>query len=215
MNRKSGFTLLEILLALALVGMLFVALNTFIFSMGELWGRNSDVRIFNEHVNASTRFLGDMFATATFPPSARINSTPVAVVQVTPQSGTMDNLISFDLPAGTRLLNWPGPPLPEVVCSLQARPDGLYLLWQSRLETTFGSDPPRETLVTPFITQLLYDYYDDTAKAWNTQDAFNLDPTTSQPVLPQRLRLRFTYGKLTRDTTIPMPMTLQGLPYNF
>ena len=33
---RRGFTLLEIMLAMALVALLLVALNTFVFSMGEL-----------------------------------------------------------------------------------------------------------------------------------------------------------------------------------
>jgi prepilin-type N-terminal cleavage/methylation domain-containing protein len=211
MSRRSGFTLLEILLALALVGMILVALNTFIFSMGELWGRNSEVRLFNQHVNAVTRFVGDTLQTAAFPPSARANSVPVAPVQVTPQSGVADNLISFYLPAGCRLLNWADRPLPEVNCSLQARPnDGLYLLWQSDLELNFGTFPPRETLITPLVTALKYDYYDPVGKTWTTVTTLNLDPN-NQPLVPERLRLCFSYGKLYRETTVVVPEALQGL----
>src|SRR5262245_29771708 len=53
---SSGFTLLEILLAVALVGLVLVALNTFVFSMGELWGQRSEVRLFEQHVRAVVRF---------------------------------------------------------------------------------------------------------------------------------------------------------------
>ena len=40
---RRAFTLLEILLALTLVSLVLVAMNSFVFSMGELWGRNADV----------------------------------------------------------------------------------------------------------------------------------------------------------------------------
>ena len=52
-----AFTLLEVLLALALVALLLVAMNTFVFSMGELWGRGTDVRLFDLHVRAVSRYL--------------------------------------------------------------------------------------------------------------------------------------------------------------
>jgi prepilin-type N-terminal cleavage/methylation domain-containing protein len=212
MKRRAGFTLLEVLLSLALVGLLFAGLNTFIFSMGELWGRGGDVRLFDQHVNAVTRFVGQMFQEATLPPSARAGSTPVAIQQITPQSGVADYLITFDLPAGNRLLNWPDRPLPEVQCSLQSRPnDGLYLLWHSRLEARFADDPPREMRLTPLLASLAYDYYDDTLKKWTTQTTLQTDSSGAQE-LPQRLRLQFLYGKLKRETTIPLPVTLQGLP---
>jgi prepilin-type N-terminal cleavage/methylation domain-containing protein len=212
MKRRAGFTLLEVLLSLALVGMLFVGLNTFVFSMGELWGRNGDVRLFDQHVNAVTRFVGQMLRNAALPPAARTASTPIAIQQITPQSGTADFLITFELPAGNPLLTWPDRPLPEVLCSLQARPnDGLYLLWHSRLEARFTDDPPRELRLTPLVASLAYDYYDDNLKKWTTQTALQTDSSGAQEV-PQRIRLQFAYGKLKRETTIPVPVTIQGLP---
>lgn len=212
MRRRPGFTLLEVLLSLALVGVLFVALNTFIFSMGELWGRNGDVRLFDQHVNAVTRYVARLFADATLPPAARPGSTPIAIQQITPQSGIAEFLITWELPAGNRMLPWPDRPLPEVVCSLQARAnDGLYLLWHSRLEARFTDDPPRELKLTPLLASLAYDYYDDTQKKWTTQTTLQTDASGAQE-MPQRLRLQFAYGRLKRETTVPVPVTLPGLP---
>ena len=126
--------MLEILLALALTAVVLVSLNTFVFSMGELWGRNTDVRLFDRHVRAVTRFLEQELHTAAFPPSAVSGTSPIAPQEIKPLSGATDDLITFELPAGSRLLTWPDRPLPEVVCSLQAREhDGLVLLWHSRL----------------------------------------------------------------------------------
>ena len=212
MRRRDALTLLEVLLSLALVGLLFVALNTFIFSMGELWGRNGDVRLLDQHVNAVTRFINQEFLAASHPPAARVNSTPIGIQSVTPASGTADNLVTFELPQGSRFLTWPDRPLPEVVCSLQARPnDGLYLLWHSRLETRFTEDPPRETLLSPFVNALEYDYYDDNFKKWTTETVLRTDSSGAQ-LMPQRLRLLFVYGKLQRQTTVPVPVMIQGIP---
>jgi prepilin-type N-terminal cleavage/methylation domain-containing protein len=208
----SGFTLIEILISLALVGLLLVGVNTFIFSMGELWGRNSDVRLFDQHVNAVTRFLSDTFQKATLPPSARANATPIAPVQITPANGIPGYYITFDLPAGCRILNWPDRPLPEVVCSLQVREhEGLYLLWQSRLETTYGTNQPRELLLTSYVSAISYDYFDPTFKRWTNVTQFQND-ASGNPVAPQRLQLTFSYGKLTRQTTVVIPLTYQGVP---
>jgi len=211
-GRAGAFTLLEILLSLALVAMLLVAMNTFVFSMGELWGKNTDVRLFEQHVRAVTRALERELRAATLPPSARANATPVAAQEVRPSGGASATLLTFDLPAGTRLLSWPGPPLPEVVCSLQVREkDGLVLLWHSRLETRFDTDPPRETILTPFVTALAYDYYDPALTRWTTETTLKLD-NSGKPTNPQRLRLKFTHGKLTRETVVAINSTPQGLP---
>ena len=53
---KRGFTLLEVLVAMALAALVLVGMNTFMFSMSELWGRNVDLRLFDQHVRAVSRF---------------------------------------------------------------------------------------------------------------------------------------------------------------
>ena len=59
----------------------------------------------------------------------------------------MENMLTFELPGGSRFFNWPDRPLPEVVCSFQVRQnEGLILLWHSRLEKNFDTDPPRDCL---------------------------------------------------------------------
>jgi len=211
-RRRGAFTLLEILLALALVGLILVALNTFVFSMGELWGKNSDVRLFELHVRSVTRFLEEQLRTAALPPFARSGSTPVVGQEIRPQSGASDTMLTVELTAGNRLFVWPDRPLPEVVCSLQARDrEGLILLWHSRLEKNFDTDPPREIVLTPFVTAMSYDYFDTDFKKWTTETTLRKDKN-SQTLVPQRLRLKFVYGKLTRESLVSLPTSQQGLP---
>jgi prepilin-type N-terminal cleavage/methylation domain-containing protein len=209
---RRAFTLIEVLLSMALVALMLVALNTFVFSMGELWGRNTDVRLFDQHVRAVTRYLQHEALTAAYPPSGAANATPIGVQAVTPASGQQDNLITFTLLGGTHLLHWPGRPLPEVVCSLQMRPgQGLFLLWHSDLEVRFNQDPPRETLISPWVSACSYDYFDSDLNKWTNETTLRKD-AGGNPLVPQRLRLTFAYGKLTRDALITLPTTPQGLP---
>lgn len=209
---RRGFTLMEILLALALVALLLVALNTFVFSMGELWGRRADERLFEQHARAVTRFLEHELRAAALPPAARANSTPIALQEIRPQNGMMEKLLTFELPAGSRLFSWPERPLPEVLCSFQVRPnEGLVLLWHSRLEKNFETDPPRETVVTPLVTGLSYDYYEADTNRWTTETTLKMDPQ-GQPMTPQRLRLKFTYNRLTRESVVTLPAPGDALP---
>ncbi|HTQ32514.1 MAG TPA: prepilin-type N-terminal cleavage/methylation domain-containing protein [Opitutaceae bacterium] len=219
-RRRAGgraFTLLEILIAMALVALVLVALNTFIFSMSELWGRRNESRLFDLHVRAVTRFLQNELRTASLPPEAQIGATPVTAQEIRPANGSSDNLLTFELPDGCRLFNWPGPPLPDVICSLQVRPSegsnqgGLFLLWHSKLEKHFSDDPPREVQVTPFVTAMAYDYYDSDSKRWQTETTLRKD-SNGQSVTPQRLRLDFAYHTLKRQTILTLPTPGQGLP---
>ncbi len=211
-ERRRAFTLLEILLALALTGLLLVGLNTFIFSMGELWGQRTDIRLFEQHVRSVTRFLEHELRAAALPPAARVNSTPIALQEIRPQNGMMEKLLTFELPGGGRLFNWPEQPLPEVVCSFQARRgEGLVMLWHSRLEKNFETDPPRETVVTPLVSGLSYHYFDAETRRWTVETTVKMDPQ-GQPMTPQRLQLEFTYNKLVRSSVLTLPTPGEGLP---
>lgn len=218
--RRSGFTLLEILLALALVGLVFVALNTFIFSMGELWGQNTDVRLFDQHVRNVTRFLEGELRSAALPPAAGSTSNtdgsadaPIAAKDIRASSGLTEPLLTFTLPAGSRLISWPERPLPDVVCSLAVRDrQGLMLLWHSRLEKRFDQDAPRETVISPMVTGMTYDYYDADFKRWKTETQLQKD-NSGQVTTPQRIRLKFAYGKLTRESIVQLPAPVEGLPH--
>jgi prepilin-type N-terminal cleavage/methylation domain-containing protein len=207
-----GFTLLEILLALALVALLLMALNTFVFSMSELWGQRTESRLFDQHVRAVTRFLERELRAAALPPAALANSTPIALQEIRPRNGLTEKMLTFELPAGSRLFNWPERALPEVVCSFQARPEeGLVLLWHSRLEKDFETEAPRESVVTPLVSALSYDYYDADSNRWTTETTLKMDPQ-GQPMTPRRLRLKFTYAKMTRESVVTLPVPGEGLP---
>ena len=207
-----AFTLLEVLLSLALVAMLLIVMNFTVFSMGELWGRGTDQRLFDQHAVAVTRYLERELRAAALPPAVRVGDSAITTPEVKPVSGVSENLLTFALPAGSRLVAWPDRPLPDVVCSLEVREgEGLILLWHSSLETKFADDPPRETVISSLVTELDYDYYDTNLKSWSTETELKKD-TNGQTMTPQRLRLKFAYNKITRETVITLPTATEGLP---
>lgn len=210
--KRRGFTLLEIMVALAITGMLMVALNTFIFSMGELWGRNTDLRLFDRHVRAVTRFLESEMRAAARPPTGVAKQAPIAVQEIRTQAGATETLLTFELFEGSRIFVWPGQPLPEVVCSLSVREGaGLLFLWHSRLEKDFADQPPRETVVSPLVSAMSYDYYDASFKNWKneTEPRRNAE---GEYEAPQRLRLKFTYRERTQEVVLLLPTVTQGVP---
>ena len=205
-----GFTLLELLLSLALVGLLLVAMNQFIFSMGELWGRGADVRLFDQHVRAVTRFVEETLHSTALP--AASGAQALGIQDVRMPDGPTGTMLTFELPAGSRVLLWPGAPLPDVVCALGVRQDqGLVLYWHSRLEQHFADEPPRATVLTPLVTGVSYDYYNASTNSWQNYPMLQRGGK-GQWQLPTRLRLRFTYEKMTRETIVTVPAAVQALP---
>ena len=211
---RAGFTVIEILVSLALVGLVLVGLNTFLFSMGELWGRGSDTRLFDQHVRAVSRFLERELRSAAWPPAVPAGIPGLKAEEIKVQSGISGPLLTFELREGSRLFVWPEHSLPDVVCALAVRDGaGLLLLWHSRLESDFENDPPRETVLSPFVTALQYEYYDADFKSWRSETNLRRSREGGDTYdVPQRLRLSFKQGGLAQDTTITLPSVAEGLP---
>ena len=209
---RRGFTLLEVLIAMALAALVLVAMNTFIFSMSELWGRNTDLRLFDQHVRAVSRFLERELRAAALPPAGTANQAPITAQEIHTQSGATETLLTFELFEGSRLFVWPGQPLPEVICSLAVHDHaGLVFLWHSRLEKHFDDQPPRETVISPLVTALSYDYYDTGFKNWKNETAVRRN-TQGEYEAPQRLHLKFVYRTRSQEVVIPLPNVTEGLP---
>ena len=204
-RKARGFTLIELLLAMALLTMLVTALLTFVFSMGEIWGRGGDKRLIEQHVGAVTRHVESLLQHAAWPRPGTMTDEPFAVSEVQTTVGAKSNLLGFELLDGDRLLDWPENPLPEVLCHLaQEQNRGLVLYWQSSLEKDIAQKPPRTTVVSPLVTKLAYAYYDATAGSWRTEQTLRKN-SSGEWVLPDRLVLSFKHGayEASRELTLP------------
>lgn len=210
--RGRGFTLLELMVAIAMAGLVLVGLNFFVFSMGEIWGRGSDSRLFDQHVRGVARFLQHELRAARNPYQADGSTPSFEILEIKPSGGVPERLVSYTILDPDRLMTWIDRPLPEVVCSLQVRDGkGLFLLYHSRLEKRFEDESPREALISPFVESLAYQYYDEDYKRW-TQERMLKRDNGSDFLVPQRLVLKFAYRGFTRELVLSLSETEEGLP---
>lgn len=209
---RRGFTLLEIMVSVALMGLVLVGMNFFVFSMGELWGKGGERRLFEQHVRAVSRFLETELRRAALPPTQAPGAPAFLPEEMRPSGGLAETLLSFELLEGCRLLNWKERALPEVVCALQVRQSqGLFLLWRSRLELDFKDMSPREVLVSPHVASLAYEYYDAELRRWSREYSLKRD-NSGKYLAPDRLALRFSYRGMITDTVINLAKAGEGLP---
>lgn len=207
MSRRSdrAFTLLEVLLSLALLAALLVALNVFVFSMAEVWGLNRDERLFQQHARAVTRHVTAMLEEAMSSAGGGLE-----VKEVSQAVGLDQPRLVFVMAAGSRFFAWPAEPIPDVEVSLGVTEgQGLALFWQSRLEERYGQDAPRTALLSPFVASLGYDYYDESFKRWRTEEAITkaADGTLEQPL---RLRIRYQQGKYNAEDVVDLTARGEG-----
>ncbi|MCU0793457.1 MAG: prepilin-type N-terminal cleavage/methylation domain-containing protein [Opitutaceae bacterium] len=207
-EERRGFTLLEVLLALSLLGSLLVALNVFIFSMAEIWGQGRDERLFAQHTRAVSLHVEELLRSAARGP----DGGGLAIKEVRQPYGGEEPELTFTLAEGSRLLVWPGAPLPDVEMSIavdKQEKRGLVLRWQSLLETRREDEAPRTTPVSPFVVSLGWDYYDESFRRWETLEEPKREPDGTY-LLPKRLRLRFAHGKFTSERVLRVPARAEG-----
>ena len=211
---RSGFTLLEIMFAVFMGAALLVAATTFVFSLGELWGKGANVWLFQKHVRGVSRFLEQTFQTSSWKLS---DGEVESVVYWSNRGGREyenEELLTFELEKSPGVLVWPEDPLPYVVCSLELDDEeGLYLLWRSRLEEDFGEEEPRKTLISPFVKGIKYFYIDpeDDDAEWEIEE----DPvkeTDGTFTLPQRIEIIFEYEGQEEKRQVSLPSLFSGVP---
>lgn len=206
LRRLRAFTLLEVLLAIALLGSLLVALNIFVFSMAEVWGKGREERLFAQHARAVTVHVEELLRRAALSPEGG----GLEVKEVKLETGGEAPELAFTLAEGSRLIAWPETPLPDVEMSLGvAEREGLRLHWQSRLEKDRENEAPRTVIVTPFVASIGWDYYDENFRRWETLETPKRDVDGTYP-LPRRLRLRFAHGKLALERVLRVPAAKEG-----
>ena len=213
-DSRQGFTLLELLMAITIGALLMVAASTFVFSMGELWGRGGEERLFDRHVRGVTRFMDTLLRGAVA--TAEVNGETTAVWWAEPIGNeyTDDELLTFELQESPGVLVWPGEALPNVVCSFQLdRDDGLFLLWKSRLEVDYEDVSPRRTRLSPFVEEIEYIYYDGESDPpeWE-QESEPMTDSAGKPMLPSRIQMSFVYGDESRMVNLVLPTTSVGVP---
>lgn len=212
-RRRSGFTLVELLLAISVMAMLLVALFTFVFSMGEIWGHGGEKRLFDQHVNAVTRHVEAMFRRATLPVGAGgARAEPFTVRELRTARGLDGEGLGFDLADGDRLMVWDGPPLPDVQCSIGFDSTrGLMLYWQSKLEIDHATEPPRVALISPFVTGIGYFYRDEETGSWRSEPA-PMKNAEGHWEVPDCIKLTFEHGGITAERIITLPASNGALP---
>ncbi len=213
-GRRSGFTLLEVMLAVALGAVIMTVATMFVFSMAELWGAGANERLFKKHTRGVSRFFERSLQQASVRYADGEAAEPVFWMDWEGDGSATVQYLSFELDTSPGALVWPEQPMPSVVCSLDLDPrEGLFLLWRSRLEADFAEEPPRRTLVSPFVRQLKYHYIDyaEETPDWEilTEPKQNADQSY---VLPQRLELVFDYKGTLVPRQLALPAPPKGLP---
>jgi prepilin-type N-terminal cleavage/methylation domain-containing protein len=191
--RRRGFTLLEILLSLAILAGVLVALNALLFGVAGGWGEGRDRRLFDQHRRALGRQLEESVRAA----AERPGGAPLAIRKQAWAGRGEELRPGWSLPDGGRLATWAGEPLPDVDFLLEVDEDeGLVVAWRSRAEVEMESDGWHEAVVSPFVRRLEYAYAPaGEGGRWEVSETPLPEPGFTGWRTPDHLRLHLEMGR--------------------
>jgi hypothetical protein len=135
----------------------------------------------------------------------------VAIKEVSDGLGSTEPRLSFLLGDAGRLADWPEQPLPDVDFSLYVDQEkGLSLQWQSRLEINRDRTDLHDTVLSPFVKSLAYEYYDADLKTWKLEEEPVHEEGGTAWKKPARLHLRFERGTLKQEVVLDLPIKRPG-----
>jgi len=207
-TERGGFTLLEMLLSLAILAGLMVAMSTFLFGIAGGWGEGGESRLFDQHRRALARQLREAAETAAARPGGSrwvIKEAAWAGMPDTPR-------LAWSAPDLGRLARWPGEPLPDVDLALEVDDQrGLVLGWRSRLETETEEMRRHEAVLSPFVKGIAYAYAGEDGR-WEVSDT----PLAEAPPRtgwrqPDHVRLRMEHGKSRAEIRLALGGPREGV----
>ena len=226
MNRIRGFSLIEVLLALAVGGILLIAASSLLVTISQAWANRPATRdAFDAHVNGIAHFLTAVLEEATNPDE---NAKSPEVMELSRPAGFSerdDPLIKFYLREAPPFFFWPH----GFACRVHTyflfdENEGLYFLWYSDLQEMEKNDDgklePVEELfrsqISPYFSEVYYCYYGDEEsdsngesdedKTWNIENELEENVETGKFRLPDFIKIVFRWEEEDLERTITLPI---------
>ncbi|MDC3335195.1 prepilin-type N-terminal cleavage/methylation domain-containing protein [Opitutales bacterium] len=224
MIRKGGFSMIEVLLALAIGGLVLTAASSLLITISRAWAERPATRdAFDAHVNGIAHFLTATIEEATFSNLNKEGAQEIGLKRPVGYSELQDPLIHFYLREGPPLLVWPTGPANRVHCYFHFEEgDGLSLLWFSELQELEKNDKGEleledednlfKTLISPLCEEIFYCYYGDEdaapddIKNWDIESALQESVKSGEFRIPDFIKLVFKWEEEGLERTISLPI---------
>ncbi|MEK9772454.1 MAG: prepilin-type N-terminal cleavage/methylation domain-containing protein [Opitutae bacterium] len=222
MKLLRGFSLIEVLLALALGGILLIAASSLLVTISQAWANRPATRdAFDAHVNGIAHFLTAVFEEATYPNENSQNVGGVELQRPVGFSDREDPMIKFFLPEAPPFFYWPYGPANRVHSYLFfEEAEGLFFLWYSELQELEKSENGEmqlvdegqlfRTQISTYLDEVYYCYFGDEddslddQKSWNILTDLEENVETGQFRVPDFIKMVFRWEEQDLERTITL-----------
>jgi prepilin-type N-terminal cleavage/methylation domain-containing protein len=228
-RRAAAFTLLEVIIAVALSGILLTGVAMVSFNLLEVWSSQAEDPLFDRHVDGLRRTLEECiaetndFASGSTPgastttgggnagggnATSRAGSSststvrsPSAVFSAAPSSVGIANAPYLRITGAPQFLPSDTLPLGYVHGWLSVEDgEGLVLYWQTDDERTESREDTHRLILSPWVTEARFDAYDATNNVWTEIDS--ADPTSIESGSAIFMQLTLNHRGQTREISI-------------
>ena len=213
---KRGVSLIEMLIAISISALLFTGLSIHLYAMTKAWQDGTDYDFFEQHVEGVALFLNQALAESEVIAATEDEEQQLPVEWARPPGwGDLeDPLLSYRLAEAPPLFVRPEIQLPDITAYLHFEDgEGLSILWFTALEEEEVEETRDlfRTLVSPFVTGIIYCYYDREDDDWTEEDEPERDDDDNL-LLPHFLKLTFEYENEDYERTILLPHRSNDVP---
>lgn len=222
MKLSRGFSLIEVLLALAVGGIVLMAASSLLVTISQAWANRPATRdAFDAHVNGIAHFLTAVFEEATYPNENSKSFGGVELERPVGFSDREDPLIKCFLPEAPPFFYWPYGPASRVHSYLFfEKTDGLFFLWYSELQELEKSENGEmqlvdegqlfRTQISPYFDKVYYCYYGgeddsiDDEKSWDILPDIEENVETGKFRVPDFIKMVFRWEEQNLERTITL-----------
>ena len=220
--KKDGFSMVEMLLALAIGGLLLVGAVSLLVTISQAWANRPATRdAFDAHVNGVANFLHATLEEASLQGSSRAGAQVIDLQRPVGFSASEAPLIHFYLREAPPLFVWPKGVATRVHAYLYFdEREGLSFLWFSELQELEKNDQGfmepededelRMTPVSTFCSKVFYCYYGDEdakegeIKEWEIEDEIEENIQSGKYRIPAFIKLVFNWEEENLERTITL-----------
>lgn len=209
---RRAFTLIEVMVAIALSGMVLTSAALLLATMSEMWHQRRSGDPFVEHVSGLRTFLQALVDASEVETEGGDGSMQLTRWSHPPGYPDFDpQYLTFGITNPPAVLTAGGPALPALEAWLAPIPrEGLFLIFRSRLIEGRETDDLRFRLLSPYFESIAYGVYDPERDAWEETNDPPLD-TSREPMVPEVVLLNFRLGEQAEQIVLHLP-TVRRVP---
>lgn len=202
---RKAFTLLEVVVAVALAGVLLTAAAGVVMNVVRVWEKSGDVASLDRHLSGLDHFLGVLAdAQRNLRIARSSDGKNVVGCTWTRPPGLDETFPRFEIVETFPLFALDEKPQPELEAWLFWDAEGLWLISRTARQKNEAEDAATWTLLSPFLESVSVHARDAETDAWETVDSVDESVIQSRAI---RLRLRFRDGKVARERTLALSGT--------